>query len=81
MKVRIAAGGVEITINGVDYTRRQIKDLLGEVAGVALALEEVAPMQLEPPKPAFGFALGADTEIAEIVEPDLSEYFEDEEDE
>jgi hypothetical protein len=77
MKIRILAGGVEISINGVDYTRRQIKDLLGEVAGVALALEEVAPMQLEPAKPAFGFNLGVETELAEIVEPDLSEYFEE----
>ncbi|CAB5216958.1 hypothetical protein UFOVP199_18 [uncultured Caudovirales phage] len=82
MRITIAAGGVEISIEGVAYNRRQVTELLGEVAGIAIALEDagIAPTEPEPAPRQFGFRLGADTELAEIIEPDLSEYFEEEED-
>lgn len=83
MKVTIAAGGVELTVEGITYNRKQVVELLGEVAGVAIALDDagVAPEEPEPAPRPFGFRLGADTELAELVELDLSEYFEEEEEE
>jgi len=79
MKISIAAGGVEVTIEGLNYTRKQVADLLGEVAGIAIALDDVGPAPVEPEPRGFGFRLGADTELAGIEEIDLSEYFEEEE--
>jgi len=79
MKISIAAGGVEVTVEGVTYTRKQVKELLGEVAGVAIALDDAGVAPQEPEPRPFGFRLGADMELADVVEPDLSEYFEEEE--
>jgi len=79
MKVSIVVGGVEIQVEGLTWSQRQVKDLLGEVAGIAVAMEDAGLAEPEPVRRSFGFSLGADTEIAEVIEPDLSEYFEEEE--
>jgi len=79
MKISIAVSGVEVVIEGITYTRRQVLDLLGEVAGVAIALEDSAPAAIEAAPSGFGFTLSADTELAHPDELDLSDYFEEEE--
>jgi len=84
MKVSIVVGGVEIQVEGLSWSQRQVKDLLGEVAGIAVALEDAGyvepqPEPVEPVRQRFGYTLDAQTEIAEVIEPDLSEYFEEEE--
>lgn len=74
---RITVGQVEVRYDGT-LSVRQLRSLLREVAGVAvtIGLTEEAETETEP-KPAV--ALGFTTELATPVEPDLSEYFEDEE--
>lgn len=74
-------GGVEVHSTGLAFTVRELRALVKYTAGVALALEESGQVPAEPEPRPFGFRLGADTELAEIVEPDLSEYFEEEEEE
>ena len=79
MKIKIVVGSVEIHSNGLDLNHRELRALLKYAASIALAVDEAAPEPVEPPRRQFGFALGADMELAELVEPDLSEYFEEEE--
>jgi hypothetical protein len=79
VKIKIVVGSVEIHSNGLDLNHRELRALLKYAASIALAVDEAAPEPVEPPRRQFGFALGADTEIAELIEPDLSEYFEEEE--
>jgi hypothetical protein len=73
---RIVVGQVEVRYDG-DLSLRQLRSLLREVAGVALTVGLATDDEPEEAKPAI--TLGFTTEIAEPVEPDLSEYFEDEE--
>lgn len=76
MKFRIEVGAVRVDVDGLVLTRRQLLQLVGEVAGVALAVGEQPEL---PDPPPFGFSLSAQTERAADDEPDLSEFFEDEE--
>lgn len=50
MKVSVRVGAVSVTVQGVDYSQRQVRRLLAEVAGVAAAFDP------EPADP--GQALG-----------------------
>ena len=44
-RVKIVAGSIELTVDGIDYTRRQVTSLLAQVAALAVTLnaEEEAP--------------------------------------
>ena len=72
MKVRIAVGDVDIRLEGLELTKRQVKDLLTSAASIALALTGNEPEESRPP---IGFS--AHIERADPIEEDLSEYFED----
>lgn len=74
MRVTVKVGHISVTVEGVEYTRRQVTALLGQVASVAVALTEGE----EEDRQAFGFSLGASVER---VPEDLSEpiYYDDEE--
>jgi len=54
---------------------REIRSLVRFLASIAVAMGE-EPEPEEEPKP--GVSLGFTTEIAPVIEPDLSEYFEEE---
>ena len=74
MRVTVKVGEVSLTVDGLDYTRRQVVALLGQVASVAVALADGE----EEDRQAFGFSLGA---TVERVPEDVSEpiYYDDEE--
>ena len=74
MRVTVKVGQISVTVDGLDYTRRQVTALLGQVASVAVALTEGD----EEERQAFGFSLGA---TVERVPEDVSEpiYYDDEE--
>ena len=47
-RVKIVAGSIELTVDGIDYTRRQVTSLLAQVAALAAAMnaepdEETTP--------------------------------------
>ena len=72
MRVTIKVGDIGVDIRGLKMSRKQVLDMLGEVAGVALALTPEQPEQ-QP----IGFALSAITERA----PDeADDYYEEDDD-
>ena len=73
MKVRINVGEVDLRVDGLELTKRQVKDLLTSAASIAVAL--IGNPEPEPERPPLGFS--AHIERAEPIEEDLSEYFED----
>lgn len=73
MKVRIKVGEVDLRVEGLELTKRQVKDLLTSAASIAVAL--TTEPEPEPERPPLGFS--AHIERAETIEEDLSEYFED----
>ena len=47
-RVKIVAGSIELTVDGIEYTRRQVTSLLAQVAALAAAMpaepdEETTP--------------------------------------
>lgn len=74
MRVSVRVGEIRVDVDGLDYTRRQVNALVRHVASIAVALTETQP---EPERPPVGFT--AHLERAPDIEPDLSEFFEDEE--
>lgn len=71
--VRIQVGEVRIDTDQ-PVTIRQLHTLIGKAATIALMLN---PDQVEEEARPI-VSLGFTTEIAEVAEPDLSEYFEEE---
>jgi hypothetical protein len=73
MLVKITVGEVELRIEGVDWTRRQVTSLLTQVASIAVAL--AGDPEPEAPQHPMGFT--AQIERAPEVYEDFSEFFED----
>lgn len=79
MRVRLVVGDVELRLDGLDLSKRQVVGLLREVGSVALALAEVQPVQFDPDgegKP-MGFTAHIDLDPDRNVGEDLSEWFEE----
>lgn len=73
MLVKITVGEVELRVEGVDWTRRQVTSLLTQVASIAVALVPDS----EPEQPAQPMGFTAHIERAPEVYEDLSEWFEE----
>jgi hypothetical protein len=73
MLVKITVGEVELRIEGVDWTRRQVTSLLTQVASIAVAL--TADPEPDSPQQPMGFT--AHIERAPEVYEDFSEWFEE----
>jgi len=71
--VRIQVGEVRIETDQ-PITARQLHALLGKATTIALMLNPEAEEEETKPTVSLGFT----TEIAEVLEPDFSEYFEEE---
>lgn len=78
MKVRITAGDVEVRVDGLDLSKRQLVDLMREATGLAVALTTVAPSD-DPPTTgsAIGFTAHLDLDPERNLGEDLSEWFEE----
>lgn len=78
MKIRVTVGDVEIRTDGLELTKRQIVDLLRELAGIAVLTSGVAMTGEEPePRGHLGFTAHLELDPQRNDEPDLSEWFED----
>ena len=53
-RVKIVAGSIELTVDGIDYTRRQVTTLLNQVAAIAAAMN--AEQDEEAPTNPIGFS-------------------------
>ena len=74
MKIRVVVGDIELHLDGLDLTKRQVVDLLREAAGVAALL--TVP-ESDDPKPALGFTAHLDLDPERNLGEDLSEWFEE----
>lgn len=75
MKIKITVGSVELTIDGMDLTKRDIGRLLRTAASIALAVDtEETPEETKQP---MGFAAHMELDPERNLEPDLSEWFEE----
>jgi hypothetical protein len=78
MTTKIVVGEVEVRLDG-ELSVRQVRALLREAAGIAVALAQstgqAEEKEAEEPRPVV--ALGFTSEIATFDEPDLSEWFEE----
>lgn len=73
MRIRVRAGDVTIEVDGLDYTRPQVKALANYAAGLHAALNETEQPEANP----IGFSLGASTDLAPDPQPES--YFTDDE--
>lgn len=75
MKVRVTVGPVEIRIDGLDVTERQVRRLLAQAGNIATGLVADSPEPVEEERPAVGFT--AHIERAPDLRPES--YFTDDE--
>ena len=75
MRVSIRVGSVRLDVDGLDLSKRQILNLLGQVAGIADALAPV--LEEEPERPPLGFT----AHLERLVEEPFGEPYENEPDE
>lgn len=78
MKIRVTVGDVEVRTDGLELTKRQVVDLLRELAGIAVLTSGVAMASEDSePRTAVGFTAHLELDPQRNDEPDLSEWFED----
>ena len=71
--IRITVGEVEVRWDG-EITLRQVRDLMREAAGIAVAVAQGSEDEQETKAT---ISLGFTTETVQYEEPDLSEWFEE----
>lgn len=74
MKLRIKIGELELHVEGLEFTRKQVLKMLGETAGIALALS--TEDDTETPTNPIGFSATLER-APDYQEQDLSEYFDE----
>lgn len=77
MKARIVVGLVEIRVEDLQLSKRQLIDLLREAAGVAALLGSTSLTEETEPKAPLGFTAHLELDPQRNDEPDLSEWFEE----
>lgn len=78
MKIRITVGDVEIRTEDLDLSKRQIVDMLRELAGIAVLMHSAAASDDTEQRSPLGFTAHLELDPQRNDEPDLSEWFEDE---
>jgi hypothetical protein len=76
VKIRITLGELEVRTEGLELTKRDVRQLLKDLASIGVALAECQPQATEELRQPMGFSVI--TERADAVEADYSEYFDDE---
>jgi hypothetical protein len=80
VKVRIAVGDVDIRLEDVDLTHRQVRGLIKYAVGAAAAMAAVSPPEADEtadPKHPLGFAATIERLPEEIPKEDLDWYFDE----
>lgn len=80
MRIKVTVGDVDVRLNGLDLTRRQLVALMREAGSIALALAEASTTDDDPsdarPAP-FGFSAHLDLDPERNLVEDTSEWFEE----
>lgn len=76
MKIRVTVGDVEVRTDGLELTKRQVVDLLRELAGIAVLTSASSSDDTEQ-RSQLGFTAHLELDPQRNDEPDLSEWFED----
>ncbi len=71
MRMRIVVGDVTVTVEGLELTRRQVRDMLREAAGIAVTIRS---LQAEP---AQDHPIGFSAHLERALEPEAESYFTD----
>lgn len=74
MRIRITVGDLELRTDGLDLTRKDIRNFMRQMVGYSAALQAAGQVE-EKESPPIGFA--AHIERAPDVVEDLSEWFEE----
>jgi len=75
VKIKITVGSVEVMVDGLDLSKRDIGRLLRTAASIALAVDtEESPEETKNP---MGFSANLELDPERNLEPDLSEWFEE----
>jgi hypothetical protein len=79
MKIRIAVGDIDIRLDGMDLTPRQVRGLIKYAVGASAALALTAQGESEEPDPRapIGFSASIERLPEEIPTEDLSWYFDE----
>jgi len=78
MKIRIAVGDVDIRLEDVNLTHRQVRGLIKYAVGAAAAMAIAGSDHDEPdPKQPVGFAASIERLPEDIPKEDLSWYFDE----
>lgn len=77
MKTKITVGEVEISVDGLELSKRDIWRLLRLCGSISVALGEDADEPEKEPKTMMGFAAQMELDPERNLEPDLSEWFEE----
>lgn len=76
MKVRICVGEVEVRIDGLKLSARQVRDMLNRAAIIAAAMT-IASQVDEEAKPPMGFTAHVERMPEDIPTEDTSWYFDE----
>jgi hypothetical protein len=79
MKIRIAVGDIDIRLDGMDLTPRQVRGLIKYAVGASAALALAGPSDTEEPetRTPLGFSATIERLPEEIPAEDLSWYFDE----
>jgi hypothetical protein len=80
VRVRIAVGDVDIRLDDLDLTLRQVRGLIKYAVGAAAAMAAVSPPETDEtadPKHPLGFAATIERLPEEIPKEDLDWYFDE----
>jgi hypothetical protein len=79
MKIRIAVGDIDIRLDGMDLTPRQVRGLIKYAVGASTAIALVSQTEPEEPEPKtpLGFSATIERLPEEIPAEDLSWYFDE----
>lgn len=76
-KVRVSVGEVEVRLEGVEVSLRQVRELMRLAAGLSVAAQSVAQPEAVEDRPAVGFAAHIERLPEEIPQEDISWYFDE----
>jgi len=77
VKIRIAVGDIDIRLNDVELTHRQLRGLIKYAVGAAAAIALTAQPEADEAKQPLGFSATIERLPEEIPAEDLSWYFDE----
>lgn len=77
-RVRVSVGEVEVRLEGVEVSVRQVRELMRLAAGLSVVAQAVVQPEAVEDRPPVGFAAHIERLPEEIPQEDISWYFDEE---